>query len=93
VTGVLRDAQQARELGYEVFLASTLDGPLGIAAALHAGAALQPDRACGLSTLDRFAPQPPPSLRVTAGRLAPPGGSGLGDGLQDWYTTLAASER
>ena len=33
-----RRAARARAAGYEVYLASTLDGPLGIAAALHAAA-------------------------------------------------------
>ena len=39
-------ARQARAAGYEVYLASTLDGPLGIAAALHVAAVVRPDRAC-----------------------------------------------
>lgn len=83
ITGVLRDAAAARGAGYEVYLASTLDGPLGIAAALHAAAALAPDRHCGLATLGRFdAPDP---LPVSGGWMSPPQGSGLGDGLVDWY--------
>jgi L-alanine-DL-glutamate epimerase-like enolase superfamily enzyme len=85
ITGVVDDAHRARDLGYEVFLASTLDGPLGIAAALHAAAVVRPDRACGLSTLERF--QTPPPYPVAGGRLAPPAGPGLGDGLTDWYRT------
>ena len=36
ITGVVEAARRARAAGYEVYLASTLDGPLGIAAALHA---------------------------------------------------------
>ena len=54
ITGVIRDARRARATGYEVYLASTLDGPLGIAAALHAAAVVVPDRPCGLATLERF---------------------------------------
>ena len=49
-----------------MYLASTLDGPLGVAAALHAAAALAsrgPLEHCGLATLGMFAeledPLPP----------------------------------
>src|SRR5205085_1722007 len=38
ITGLLEAARRARASGYDVYLASTLDGPLGIAAALHATA-------------------------------------------------------
>ena len=54
ISGVVRDAAAARRAGYAVYLASTLDGPLGIAAALHAAAVVSPDRHCGLATLGRF---------------------------------------
>lgn len=84
ITGVIEQARRARAAGYEVYLASTLDGPVGIAAAVHATAAINPDRPCGLATLDMFAnridPMPP-----RAGAITPPGGSGLGDGLLAWY--------
>lgn len=81
--GLLETARRARGLGYEVFVASTLDGPLGIAAALHAAALLRPERACGLATLRTFArPDPLPPV---AGRIAVPPGPGLGDGLLAWY--------
>jgi L-alanine-DL-glutamate epimerase-like enolase superfamily enzyme len=83
ITGMVDDAHRARVLGYEVFLASTLDGPLGIAAALHAATVIAPDRACGLSTLGRFAPAAP--FTPAEGKLAPPRGPGLGDGLVSWY--------
>ena len=43
-----------RATGAEVYLASTYDGPRGIAAALHAAAALAPLPACGLATLELF---------------------------------------
>jgi L-Ala-D/L-Glu epimerase len=83
ITGVIRDAERARELGYEVYIASTLDGPLGIAAALHAAAVVGPDRHCGLATLGRF--DRPDPLQVVGGHLRVPAGPGLGDGLVDWY--------
>jgi o-succinylbenzoate synthase len=84
ITGLLAAAARARAIGYEVFLASTFDGPLGIAAALHAAAVLAPDRACGLATLGLFAGRPDP-FPPTAGVIAPPTAPGLGDRLERWY--------
>jgi L-alanine-DL-glutamate epimerase-like enolase superfamily enzyme len=84
ISGVIEQARRARAAGYEVYLASTLDGPLGIAAALHAAAAVKPDRPCGLATLDVFANRSDP-LPATHGTIAAPSGPGLGDGLLDWY--------
>ena len=84
ISGVLAAARRARAVGYEVYLASTYDGPLGIAAALHAAAALTPDRACGLSTLGMFEGRGDP-LAPLFGRMSMPVGPGLGDGLVDWY--------
>ncbi|HEY3727592.1 MAG TPA: enolase C-terminal domain-like protein [Solirubrobacteraceae bacterium] len=84
LTGLLAAAHRARAAGYEVYLASTLDGPLGIAAALHAAAALAPLRACGLNTLALFAGRPNP-LPASEGAIAPPVTPGLGEGLLDWY--------
>jgi L-alanine-DL-glutamate epimerase-like enolase superfamily enzyme len=84
ITGLLDATRRARAAGYEVYLASTLDGPLGIAAALHAAAALRPDRFCGLATLGLFADRDDP-LPPRDGRIALPNGPGLGDGLADWY--------
>ena len=55
--GLLAAATLVRASGAEVYLASTLDGPLGIAAALHAAAALAsrgPVPHCGLATLGLF---------------------------------------
>jgi L-Ala-D/L-Glu epimerase len=49
ITGVLRDAAAARRAGSEVYLASTYDGPRGIAAAVHVAAGLKVTRACGLA--------------------------------------------
>ena len=40
ITALVRAARRAHAAGYDVYLASTLDGPLGIAAALHAGTAV-----------------------------------------------------
>ncbi len=84
ISGVLAAARRARDRGYQVYLASTLDGPLGIAAALHAAVAIAPDRPCGLATLGQFAGREDP-LRTVAGALSPPRGPGLGSGLDDWY--------
>jgi L-alanine-DL-glutamate epimerase-like enolase superfamily enzyme len=88
IGGVVRDGRRARELGYEVYLASTLDGPLGIAAALHAAALLGVDRACGLATLALFEHRADP-LPPSGGRIVAPAGPGLGDGLLDWYRALS----
>lgn len=84
VTGLLDAAQRARRAGYEVYLASTLDGPLGIAAALHVAAAITPDRPCGLATLGLF-DRDVPALEVSGGALTAPSEPGLGGGLVDWY--------
>jgi len=84
LTGLIRDAEAARRVGYEVYIASTLDGPLGIAAALHAAAVVKPDRQCGLATLGRF--DRPNPLPAVDGHMQVPGGPGLGEGLVAWYT-------
>jgi L-alanine-DL-glutamate epimerase-like enolase superfamily enzyme len=84
ITGVLDSARRARTAGYEVYLASTLDGPLGIAAALHAAAAIGPDRPCGLATLALFAGREDP-LPARGGRIALPSNPGLSGGLLGWY--------
>jgi L-alanine-DL-glutamate epimerase-like enolase superfamily enzyme len=58
ITGLLRDARAAREAGSAVYVASTFDGPLGVAAGVHAAAALAADgpvAPCGLATLGLFA--------------------------------------
>ena len=41
ISAVLGDARAARAAGSDVYLASTFDGPLGIAAAVHTAAALR----------------------------------------------------
>jgi L-alanine-DL-glutamate epimerase-like enolase superfamily enzyme len=83
VSGLLEAAHRARAAGYDVYLASTHDGPLGIAAALHAAAVVAPDRPCGLATLSLFDRADP--LPAEAGRISVPSGPGLGDGLVGWY--------
>ncbi len=84
ITGLVDGAARARTAGYEVYLASTLDGPLGIAAALHAAAAISPDRACGLATLPMFEGRTDP-MPASGGSMHAPDGAGLGDGLLNWY--------
>lgn len=84
ITGLIDAARRARAAGYQVYLASTIDGPLGIAAALHAASVLEPDRSCGLATLRLFADEEDP-LAPRDGRIAVPTGPGLGAGLERWY--------
>jgi L-alanine-DL-glutamate epimerase-like enolase superfamily enzyme len=55
ISAVLEDARAARAAGSSVYLTSTFDGPLGIAAGVHAAAALRISRPCGLATLANFA--------------------------------------
>jgi L-alanine-DL-glutamate epimerase-like enolase superfamily enzyme len=50
ITGVLADARAARAAGADVYLASTFDGPRGLAAGVHVAAALRITRSCGLAT-------------------------------------------
>jgi L-alanine-DL-glutamate epimerase-like enolase superfamily enzyme len=79
---LLAAATLTRQGGAEVYLASNLDGPLGIAAALHAAAALAsrgPMAPCGLATLGLFADFENP-LPVREGRISVPFGPGLGVG-------------
>ena len=58
ISGVLRDAAAARAAGSEVYVASSFDGPLGVAAGVHAAAALAAGGGgvlhCGLATLGAF---------------------------------------
>jgi len=79
ISGLLRDAAAARAAGSEVYVASSFDGPLGIAAGLHAAAALAATRslpACGLATLGMFeGSEDVPAPR--GGAIAVPAGPGL----------------
>jgi L-alanine-DL-glutamate epimerase-like enolase superfamily enzyme len=80
ISALLAAAALVRSHGGEVYLASTMDGPLGIAAALHAAAALAshgPLAHCGLATLALFEGLEDP-LPVHRGKIAVPLGPGLG---------------
>ncbi len=76
ISALLACATLVRASGAEPYVASTFDGPLGIAAALHAAAALRIDAACGLSTLDLFDDVEHP-FAVRDGAIAVPRGPGL----------------
>ncbi|HXQ01096.1 MAG TPA: enolase C-terminal domain-like protein [Solirubrobacteraceae bacterium] len=80
ISGLLAAASLVRASGAEAYVASTLDGPLGIAAALHAAAALAsrgPLPACGLATLAMFEGIGDP-LAAVDGAIGVPDGPGLG---------------
>jgi L-alanine-DL-glutamate epimerase-like enolase superfamily enzyme len=80
IGGLLAAATLVRAYGGEVYLASTLDGPLGVAAAVHAAAALAsrgPLAHCGLATLGMFSDLENP-LPAREGAIAVPTGPGLG---------------
>jgi L-alanine-DL-glutamate epimerase-like enolase superfamily enzyme len=80
IAGLLAAASLVRATGAEVYLASTLDGPLGVAAALHAAAALAsrgPMPHSGLATLELFADLENP-LPARAGAIKLPNRPGLG---------------
>ncbi len=87
IAGLLAAAALVRASGAEVYLASTLDGPLGVAAAVHAAAALAsrgPLPACGLATLGLFEgleEEGEGALPVCSGRIAVPTAPGLGVGV------------
>jgi len=80
ISGLIAAAGVVRASGAEPYLASTLEGPVGTAAALHAAAALAasgPLPHCGLATLGLFAAiedQLPPR----EGEIALPASPGLG---------------
>jgi L-Ala-D/L-Glu epimerase len=83
ISGLLAAAALVRASGAEVYVASTLDGPLGIAAGVHAAAALAsrggggPIPACGLATLGMFEGVEDRLAPVT-GAIQVPRGPGLG---------------
>jgi L-alanine-DL-glutamate epimerase-like enolase superfamily enzyme len=77
ISSLLAQAMLVRATGAEVYVASTIDGPLGIAAALHCAAALRVELPCGLATLDLLADDEG-TLPVHHGRLLVPRGPGLG---------------
>jgi L-alanine-DL-glutamate epimerase-like enolase superfamily enzyme len=81
IAGLLAAATLVRASGAEVYVASTLDGPLGVAAGVHAAAALAargPLAPCGLATLGLFEDDLAERLPVRSGRIAVPDGAGLG---------------
>jgi L-alanine-DL-glutamate epimerase-like enolase superfamily enzyme len=79
ISGLIEAAETVRAGGGEIYLASTLDGPLGIAGALHAAAVLRPTRPCGLATLGAFEGlELDPALRVEHGLMRVPSAPGLG---------------
>ncbi len=80
ISPLLAQAALVRSSGAELFVASMLDGPIGIAAALHCAAALRPERACGLATLDRFDGLDGGLLAPVGGEIIVPLGAGLGVG-------------
>lgn len=80
ISGLLAAATLVRAVGGEPYLASTYDGPLGIAAAVHAAAALSargPLPACGLATLSMFEDLGQPLL-LKEGQIFTPREPGLG---------------
>lgn len=80
ISGLIAAATLARAAGMDVYLASTLDGPLGIAAALHVAAALASRGTlphCGLATLGLFREFDNP-LPIARSGIARPEGTGLG---------------
>jgi L-alanine-DL-glutamate epimerase-like enolase superfamily enzyme len=80
ISGLIAAATLVRASGAEAYVASTLDGPLGVAAAVHAAAALAsrgPVPYCGLATLSMFEGIENP-LPAREGRITVPRGPGLG---------------
>ncbi len=80
IAALIAAATLVRLAGAEVYLASTLDGPLGTAAALQAAAALAsrgPMPHCGLATLELFEDLENP-LPAHAGAIVLPSAPGLG---------------
>lgn len=80
ISGLLAAAALVRASGAEPYVASTLDGPLGIAAGTHAAAALAsrgPLPACGLATLSLFEDSHE-ELNPVDGAIAVPSSPGLG---------------
>lgn len=76
ITGAWQAAQSARFVSADVYVSSTFDGPVGIAAGLQLAAALAPTPCCGLGTLDALEIENP--FTVTSGEIAVPARTGLG---------------
>jgi len=77
ISGLLAQAALVRASGADVYVSSTFDGPLGVAAAVHCAAALRPTAACGLGTLELFSDELA-VLPVQDGAIAVPEAPGLG---------------
>ncbi len=80
ISGLLAAATLVRASGAEVYVASSWDGPIGVAAGLHAAAALAsrgPLAACGLATLGVFE-RAMDGLAPRNGEIALPRAPGLG---------------
>lgn len=83
ISSLLAQAALVRATGAEVYLASTIDGPLGIAAAAHCAAALRVELPCGLATLGMLdgvadlAGGHDGALAIHHGRMRVPTGPGL----------------
>jgi L-alanine-DL-glutamate epimerase-like enolase superfamily enzyme len=80
IFGAIAAAALVRASGAEAYLASTLDGPLSVAAAVHVAAALAsrgPVPHCGLATLGLFEGLDDP-LPARDGQISVPSGPGLG---------------
>jgi L-alanine-DL-glutamate epimerase-like enolase superfamily enzyme len=80
IGGLIAAATLVRASGAEAYVASTFDGPLGVAAGVHAAAALAsrgPVPHCGLATLALFDGIDNP-LPARDGQISVPTGPGLG---------------
>ena len=78
ISALLAQAALVRATGAEPYVASTFDGPLGIAAAAHCAAALKVELPCGLATLGLFDSDDGEALLpVHHGRLVVPSTPGL----------------
>ena len=79
ISGLLRDARAARAAGTKVYVASNWDGPLGIAAGVHAAAGLRasgPVAHCGLASLGAYVGYED-VLAARDGAIEVPAGPGL----------------
>jgi L-alanine-DL-glutamate epimerase-like enolase superfamily enzyme len=77
ISALLAQATLVRATGAEVYVASTIDGPLGIAAAAHCAAALRVELPCGLATLGMLDDGADARVAIHHGRLRVPTGPGL----------------
>jgi o-succinylbenzoate synthase len=77
ISRLLDAASAARAAGSDVYVSSTYDGPIGIAAGVHAAAALGVTLPCGLATLPLFEDLNDP-FPARDGAIALPRAPGLG---------------